>query len=241
MKSESALLPGERCDSKWCEVRRSGVHGRGLFAKRAIPKGTRIIEYVGDRIDKKESDRRAWARVDYAKKTGDAAVYIFTLNKKHDIDGDVPWNAARLINHSCDGNCDSYIEDDRIWISAKRDIAKGEELFYNYGFDLETWEDHPCRCGAPRCVGYIAGEKHWSKLRKLIAQKEAAEAKKSRSASKGRASGKAAKSSTTRAAKTPSRIPVNEAGRKAAGKTPGSKAKSPNPAQGGRGAKRKSA
>lgn len=174
MKQENALLEGERCDSNWCEVRRSGIHGRGLFAKRRIPKGTRIIEYVGDKIDKKESDRRAWARVDYAKKTGDAAVYIFTLNKKFDIDGDVPWNAARLINHSCDPNCESYIEDDRIWIAAKRDVAKGEELFYNYGFDLETWEDHPCRCGAPRCVGYIAGEKHWSKLKKLVARKVAA-------------------------------------------------------------------
>lgn len=211
MKNETALLPGERCDSKWCEVRRSGIHGRGLFAKRPIPKGTRIIEYVGDLIDKKESDRRAWARIAYAKKTGDAAVYIFTLNKKHDIDGDVPWNSARLINHSCDPNCESYIEDDHIWIAAKRDIAKGEELYYNYGFDLDTWEEHPCLCGAARCIGYIAGEKYWPKLRKLIAAK-AAEAK----AKLEKAAKKAAKSLKRAAKKDPAK-PTKKAVKEKAG------------------------
>ncbi len=173
MKSKSHLLPGERCDSPWCEVRPSGIHGRGLFAKKRIPAGEQVIEYVGERINKEESDRRGWARIDYAKASGDAAVYIFTLDEVHDIDGNVPENVARLINHSCEPNCESYIEDGHIWIAALRDIAKGEELFYNYGFDLESWQDHPCRCGASRCIGYIAGEEYWGELKKRLARKKA--------------------------------------------------------------------
>lgn len=177
MSDPSPLLPGERCDSKWCEVRRSGIHGRGLFAKRRIPEGTPIIEYIGERIDKEESNRRGWARIAYAKRTGDAAVYIFTLDDEHDIDGNVPENAARLINHSCSPNCEAYIEDGSIWIGALRDIAKDEELFYNYGFDLDSWEEHPCRCGSERCVGYIAGEEYWPDLQRRLARKQASRQK----------------------------------------------------------------
>jgi SET domain-containing protein len=172
MKEENALLEGERCDSKWCEVRRSGVHGRGLFAKKRIPEGTNIIEYLGEKIDKEESNRRGWARIDLAKETGDAAVYIFTLDDAFDIDGDMPWNSARLINHSCEPNCEAWIEGESIWIGSLRDIEKDEELFYNYGFDLESWEDHPCHCGARRCVGHIAGEDYWPELKKRIAAKK---------------------------------------------------------------------
>lgn len=183
MKSlKSALRKGERCNSKWCEVRPSGVHGRGLFAKRRIPQGTPIIEYVGEKIDKEESDRRGWARIAYAKETGDAAVYIFTLDDEYDIDGNVPENAARLINHSCNPNCEAYIEDGAIWIGALRDIDKGEELFYNYGFGLESWQDHPCRCGAERCVGYIVEEALWPELKKRLARKAARERAKAQEA-----------------------------------------------------------
>ena len=168
---KSALLPGESCRSKWCEVRKSGIHGRGLFAKKKIPAGTYIIEYVGEKIGKDEANERGWARMDQARETGDAAVYIFTLDDEWDIDGDVPENAARLINHSCDPNCEAFIEDGSIWIAALRDIRKHEELFFNYGFDLENYQDHPCRCGADQCVGYIAGEDYWPKLRKKLARK----------------------------------------------------------------------
>ena len=171
-KKFNALLPGERCDSKWCEVRQSGIHGRGLFAKQMIPCGTYIIEYLGERIDKDESNERGWAQMDHAKETGDAAVYIFTLDDDWDIDGNVPENAARLINHSCDPNCEAFIEEDSIWIAALRDIPKDAELFFNYGFDLENYQDHPCGCGSDKCVGYIAGEEYWSTLkRKLSARK----------------------------------------------------------------------
>jgi SET domain-containing protein len=170
--SRGALLPGERCDSEWCEVRRSGIHGRGLFAVCDIPEGTCLIEYVGERIDKAESNRRGWEQIDRAKVTGEAGVYIFVLDDDWDIDGKVPENAARLINHSCDPNCEAYVEDDAIWIASTREIRKDEELYFNYGFDLETYEEHPCRCGSARCVGYIAGEEYWPALKRKLAAKK---------------------------------------------------------------------
>jgi hypothetical protein len=180
MSNTNALKKGECCDSKWCEVRRSGIHGRGLFAKKDIPEGTPIIEYVGEKITKAESHIRGWAQIDHAKVTGDAAVYIFTLDDGYDLDGNTPGNSARLINHSCEPSCEAYIEGESIWIAALRDIAKDEELFYNYGFDLECYEDHPCYCGSSGCVGHIAGEEYWPKLkRKLAAKKRKLAAKKS--------------------------------------------------------------
>lgn len=172
MSKSNALREGERCDSDWCEVRDSGIHGRGLFATRDIPEGTNIIEYIGEKIDKDESHIRGWAQIDLAKETGDAAVYIFTLDDEYDIDGNVPENSARLINHSCAPNCESYIDEGSIWVAAIRDIARDEELFYNYGFDLECYEDHPCLCGSAQCVGYIAGEEYWPDLKKKLAAKK---------------------------------------------------------------------
>lgn len=153
---------------QWHIVRRSAIHRRGVFARSGIPKGTRIIEYVGERISKAESARRADQLLARSKRSGAAAVYIFEINSKVDLDGNVSWNPARLINHSCEANCEAYIDRGRIWIYAKRDIAKGEELSYNYGFDLENWKDHPCRCGAAGCIGYIADRKHWPRLRRLL-------------------------------------------------------------------------
>lgn len=168
----SALLPGESCHSDWCEVRRSGIHGRGVFATKDIPAKTPIIEYIGEKIDKEESDLRGWAQMDRHNETGEAAVYIFTLDDDWDIDGDVPENAARLINHGCEVNCEAYIEDGEIWIWSICDIAKDDELLFNYGFDLENWEEHPCVCGADCCPGYIAGMDYWDELKEKIAEKK---------------------------------------------------------------------
>jgi SET domain-containing protein len=153
---------------KYWAVRGSSIHNRGLFARLDIPNDAPIIEYVGEKITKKESTRRGLELEERAKKTGGAAVYIFTLNQKHDIDGGYPGNPARLMNHSCSGNCESYIMRGRIWIYSTREIKKGEELTYNYGFDLDTWEDHPCRCGQADCVGYIVDKQHWPKLRSIL-------------------------------------------------------------------------
>lgn len=152
-----------------CEVRQSSIHQRGVFATRFIRSGSQIIEYVGEKITKAESEKRGWKQLEHAKATGDAGVYIFILNDEWDIDGNVEWNIARLINHSCEPNAEACLdeEESRIWIWALRDIEEDEEILFNYGFDLESYQDHPCRCGSSRCVGYIAGEDYWPELRKL--------------------------------------------------------------------------
>ena len=126
----------------------SPIHGLGGFAKRAIPQGTRLVEYVGERISKGESLLRC----------EQSNEYIFALDDKQDLDGNVAWNPARFLNHSCTPNCDAELQDDRIWIIARRDIQPGEEITFNYGYDLENYRDYPCRCGSPHCVGYIVAE-----------------------------------------------------------------------------------
>ena len=126
----------------------SPIHGTGGFAKTAIREGTRIIEYLGERITKGESLRRCEQNNEY----------IFTLNGEQDLDGNVAWNPARFINHSCAPNCEAELENDRIWIIANRDIQAGEEITFNYGYDLEDYKDYACRCGSTQCVGYMVAE-----------------------------------------------------------------------------------
>jgi hypothetical protein len=71
------------------------------------------------------------------------------------LDGNVPWNPARFLNHSCDPNCEAEPDGGRVWIVARRGIRAGEEITFNYGYDLQDYREHPCRCGAADCVGYI--------------------------------------------------------------------------------------
>ncbi len=159
----------QRGQSGLCEVRGSDIHGSGVYATRDIEREERIIEYVGELIDKEESEKRAHAQHERSVDSGEAAVYIFTLSKKWDIDGNVPWNTARLINHSCDPNCEAWIIGRRIYIYALRDIRAGEELTFDYGFDVDCYEDHPCGCGRPQCVGYIVSRSQWDELRERLA------------------------------------------------------------------------
>lgn len=156
----------------WHIVRNSAIHNQGVFAACDIPKGTRILDYKGHKISKAESVRRGNAQIEDSSKTGEGAVYIFVLNKRQDIDGNVPWNDARLINHTCEPNCEAQIIRGTIWLIATKDIPEGSELGFNYGFDLETWEDHPCRCGTKSCCGYIVGREYWPKLRRLIKKRQ---------------------------------------------------------------------
>jgi uncharacterized protein len=134
-------------------VRRSGVHGRGLFAARDIRKGERIIEYVGERVGKREGQRRTDAQ--WAK----GRIYTFELNARTDIDGAVRWNTARLANHSCEPNAESQIVRGRVWIVALRRIRAGDEITYDYNFPIEE-EMIRCRCGSARCRGYVVGSQH---------------------------------------------------------------------------------
>ena len=158
--------------NKYITKKKSGVHGWGIFAKLNIPKGTHIIEYVGEKITKAEADRRGPLLIEYAKKHKESgAVYIFVLNNKYDIDGHVDYNTAKFINHSCAPNAEVDIVRGHIWVIALRDIGKNEEIFYNYGYDLDTYDEHPCLCRSACCPGYITAEEHWKKLKKILGRK----------------------------------------------------------------------
>lgn len=160
-----------RAQSDLCEVRGSSIHGRGVYATRDIAADERIIEYVGELINKKESGQRGTLQQERSLKHGDAAVYIFNLTDKYDLDGNVPWNTARLINHSCEPNCEAWMTGKRIYIHALRDIKVGEELTFDYGFDVECYEDHPCLCGRDACVGYIVSREQWTILEQKLGSK----------------------------------------------------------------------
>lgn len=154
--------------SPYIEVRRSAIHGTGVYAAKEIPRGKRIVEYVGEKILKPEAERRSIAQIERAQKRGGAAVFIFELNSRYDIDGAAAWNTARFINHSCSPNCEVDIARGHIWIRARRRIRAGEELTYDYGYDLESYDEHPCRCGSSACVGYIVRTGLRRRLKRLL-------------------------------------------------------------------------
>ena len=164
-----------------CKVKNSKIHGRGLYATADIEEGTQIIQYVGEKITKKESTKRALEWEEQARETGEGLVYIFELDDTYDIDGRLGENPARYMNHSCDGNCEAINYDGEIWIVARKDIKKGEELVYDYGYDMEHFLDHPCLCGADNCIGYIVREDQRKKVKKLLKAKKKKRGKKRKS------------------------------------------------------------
>ena len=145
---------------QWIEIRRSRIHGKGLFARRDIAAGSRLIQYQGWKVSKDQSAELCLKR----------NAYIFTLNEVSDLDGKVSWNPARLINHSCEPNCDAEVDDrDRIWIVSRRSIQRSEELTYNYGYDLQDFRNYPCRCGSATCPGYMVAEELIPAVRHMLA------------------------------------------------------------------------
>lgn len=136
------------------EARRSGIHGTGVYAIAPIKKGTRVIEYLGERISHDEADRR------YAEKgDDDGHTFLFIASNRTVIDAGVNGNDARFINHSCNPNCETVIEKSRVFIDAIRNIKPGEELGYDYQLTWESTDDpaelalYACRCGAKKCRG----------------------------------------------------------------------------------------
>tara|TARA_B100000401_G_C52434071_1_gene544112 strand:- start:60 stop:527 length:468 start_codon:yes stop_codon:yes gene_type:complete len=130
--------------------------GHGLYAAKDIKEGTKIINYLGKIITNKEADESS--KYDNKKK-----IYLFSLNKKFSLDGDFPFNIAGLVNHSCDNNCDYNGKGLKIWITAIRDIKKGEEITCDYGFGFDKdYKQFPCKCGSKKCCGYIIrAESRW--------------------------------------------------------------------------------
>ena len=180
MPKKAAKNKPQPTRSEWAAVRGSQIHGRGMFAKKTIPKGTRVIEYTGERITKAEGWRRELARQERAGRGADGCIYIFELNTKVDIDGSVRWNTARYINHSCEPNCESQVVRGRVWVVAIREIRPGDELSYDYYYDYEHYHEHPCRCGAKDCAGYIVKAPLRWRVRQAV--------RKGRKKSKGKAS-----------------------------------------------------
>ncbi len=159
---------------KMWELKKSPIHGKGIIAKRDIKKNERIIEYIGEKITKKEGDKRSAARIkEYLNKKNEGSVYIFELNSKFDIDGSPEYNKARYINHSCDPNCEVDILDNKIWISSIKKIKKGTELSYDYGypFDKDDYKDHVCMCGSKNCIGYIISQDDLKKYKAHLRNK----------------------------------------------------------------------
>jgi len=139
-----------------------------MYATKAIPADTRIIEYEGELITKAEAERREQARLVRLARGEEGCVYIFILNQRYDLDGSAAWNSARLINHSCEPNCRAETIRGRIWIIADRDIPAGAELTFDYGYGFREWRIHPCRCGAKRCPGFIVNAAQRWRVRRLL-------------------------------------------------------------------------
>jgi len=161
------------------EVRDSSVHGRGVFAARAIKKGERIIEYLGERVSHKEADRRY-----ELKDENDSHTFLFIVDSKTVIDAGVDGNDARFFNQSCDPNCESTVEKKRVFIDAMRDIAQGEELTYDYQI-YRDWDDpdnidevFACRCGSPKCRGTMLWPPEPKKKKRAAAGKSKTKSKK---------------------------------------------------------------
>ena len=141
-------------------VRHSHIHGRGVFALRSLPKGTRLMEYLGERITHAEADRR------YAREHENSPhTMLFAVNDKVVIDATRRGNSARYINHSCAPNCEAVEEEGRIFIETLKKIGRGEELTYDYNLVLEERHTpamkkmHECFCGARRCRKTLLGKK----------------------------------------------------------------------------------
>jgi SET domain-containing protein len=140
------------------EVRQSPIHGRGVFALQTLKAESRVLEYKGDRISHAEADRR-YGKVDDSKPDH---TFLMTLNRRWVIDATPSRGWAKWINHACVPNCEAWIEGEHIWIHAIRDIRRGEELFIDYGLNVDSDDDparYTCRCGSPQCRGTMLGVK----------------------------------------------------------------------------------
>jgi uncharacterized protein len=138
------------------EVRESGVHGRGVYATKAIAKGARIIEYTGKRMLWEEAPNDP----------DNPHTFNFGLDNGNVINPEIGGNEARWINHSCDPNCEAIEEEDeRIFIYALRKVQPGEELFYDYAMEIDEpitkklEKEHACYCGSSNCRGTMLGIK----------------------------------------------------------------------------------
>jgi SET domain-containing protein len=142
------------------QVRRSSVHGRGVFAVAPIARDELIIEYTGEVIGWPEALRRHPHDPEDPNHT-----FYFSLEGGKVIDAKVGGNSSRWINHACEPNCQADETDGRVFIRALRDLQPGDELFYDYGLVLverqtaKLKKQYACRCGSPACRGTMLAPK----------------------------------------------------------------------------------
>ena len=161
-KGDSAITTTAKPAGRRIQVRRSGVHGKGVFATQPIAKGETIIEYTGKVITWKEAQRRHPHDPDDPNHT-----FYFHIDDKRVIDGKDGGNSAKWINHACSPNAEADQDDEagRVFIKALRDIKVGEELNYDYGLVLEgrhtpaVKKEYECRCGSRKCRGTMLAPK----------------------------------------------------------------------------------
>ncbi len=146
--------------SRRIQTRRSGVHGKGVFAVQDIAEGETLIEYVGEVISWAEAQRRH----PHDPKDPNHTFY-FHVDEDHVIDAKHGGNSSRWINHSCDPNCEADEVDGRVFIKALRNIKAGEELNYDYGLIIDEpytkklKAEYPCWCGSKNCRGTLLAPK----------------------------------------------------------------------------------
>jgi hypothetical protein len=159
------------------QVRRSGVHGKGVFARQDIAKGDTIIEYVGEIISAQEAEDRHPHDPQDPNHT-----FYFQIDEDRVIDALHGGNSARWINHCCTPNCKPEVDEGRVFIKAKRNIVAGEELNYDYGLIIDEpitkklIAQYPCWCGSPKCRKTLLAKT--SKSRKETDKQKAAEIRK---------------------------------------------------------------
>ena len=150
----------DRGTGRRIQVRRSGVHGKGVFALQPLAAGERIIEYVGEVVSWNKAQKRHPHDPNDPNHT-----FFFHIDDEHVIDAGVGGNAARWINHGCEPNCEADEADGRVFIQALRKIEAGEELNYDYGLVIDERytqalkRAYACRCGARRCRGTMLAPK----------------------------------------------------------------------------------
>ena len=159
-RQDARTAPAQPASGRRIQVRKSGVHGKGVFALQPIAAGERIIEYKGEVITWPEALRRH----PHDPKDPNHTFY-FHVDEKHVIDAKVGGNAARWINHACAPNCQADETEGRVFIKALRALKPGEELFYDYGLIIDERytpkleREYACRCGAKTCRGTMLAPK----------------------------------------------------------------------------------
>lgn len=131
-------------------VKESSIDRKGLFATQNIKKGELVIEYVGEKIDNEEADRRE--RIN--DETGTTYIFVYE-DGTFCVDGAVGGNDSRYVNHSCNPNMRIDFVDGHINYYANRDIKAGEELTIDYAYDYEPGYIAPCFCKSSNCRGMI--------------------------------------------------------------------------------------